>query len=69
MTKDIPLFNITIAQRLKEVAQLQHNQGSNHFRVMAYQHAAQTLEQLEKPIDDLVHAEGPEGLKTATRHR
>ena len=63
MTKDIPLFNITIAQRLKEVAQLLHSQGSNPFRVLAYQHAAQTLEQLERPIDDLVHTEGIEGLK------
>ena len=63
MTKDIPLFNITIAQRLKEVAELLHSQGSNPFRVLAYQHAAQTLEQLERPIDDLVRAEGLEGLK------
>ncbi len=63
MTKDIPLFNITIAQRLKEVAELLHSQGSNPFRVLAYQHAAQTLEQLERPIDDLVRTEGQEGLK------
>jgi DNA polymerase/3'-5' exonuclease PolX len=63
MTKDIPPFNTTIAQRLKEVAQLLHSQGSNPFRVLAYQHAAQTLEQLERPIDDLVQAEGIEGLK------
>jgi predicted regulator of Ras-like GTPase activity (Roadblock/LC7/MglB family) len=63
MTKNIPLFNITIARRLQEVAQLLHSQGSNPFRVLAYQHAAQTLEQLERPIDDLVHAEGIEGLK------
>ncbi len=63
MTKDIPPFNTTIAQRLKEVAQLLHSQGSNPFRVLAYQHAAQTLEQLERPIDDLVQAEGSEGLK------
>ena len=63
MTKAIPLFNITVAQRLKEVAELLHSQGSNPFRVLAYQHAAQTLEQLKRPIDDLVRAEGLEGLQ------
>jgi DNA polymerase/3'-5' exonuclease PolX len=63
MTKDLPPINTTIAQRLKEVAQLLQSQGSNPFRVLAYQHAAQTLEQLETPIDDLVQAEGIEGLK------
>ena len=67
MTKDIPLFNITIAQRLQEVAELLHSQGSNPFRVLAYQHAAQTLEQLERPVDDLIRAEGLEGLKKLPR--
>jgi len=63
MTSNIPLINWTIAERLKEVAELLHSQGSNPFRVQAYQHAAQTLEQLERPIDALFHAEGLEGLK------
>ncbi len=63
MTPNIPPVNRTIAQRLKEVAELLRSQGSNPFRVQAYQHAAQTLEQLEQPIDDLFHAEGLEGLK------
>lgn len=64
MGTDIPRINITIAQRLKEVAQLLHSQGSNPFRVLAYQQAAQTLEQFERPIDALVRTEGIEGLKT-----
>ena len=63
MTKYFPLINRAIAQRLKEVAELLHSQRSNPFRVLAYHHAAQTLEQLERPIDDLVRAEGLEGLK------
>lgn len=63
MATDIPHINITIAQRLKEVAQLLHSQGSNPFRVLAYQQAAQTLEQFETPIDALVRTEGIEGLK------
>lgn len=63
MAHNIPLINTTIAQRLKEVAELLHSQGSNPFRVQAYQHAAQTLEQLARSIDDLVRTEGLEGLK------
>ena len=63
MATDIPHINITIAQRLKEVAQLLHSQGSNPFRVLAYQQAAQTLEQFERPIDALVRTEEIEGLK------
>ena len=63
MTRHIPPVNTTIAQRLKEVAELLRSQGSNPFRILAYQHAAQTLEQLEQPIDALFHAEGLEGLK------
>lgn len=63
MGTGIPHINLTIAQRLKEVAQLLHRQGSNPFRVLAYQQAAQTLEQFERPIDALVRTEGIEGLK------
>jgi len=59
----IPELNREIAQRLKEVAQLLHDQGSNPFRVQAYRHGAETLEQLEKPIDDIFRSEGLEGLQ------
>lgn len=63
MAQDIPRVNRTIAQRLKEVAELLHSQGSNPFRIQAYHHAAQTLEQLEQPIDHLVRTKGLEELK------
>lgn len=63
MALNIPPVNRTIAQRLKEVAELLGSQGSNPFRLSAYQRAAQTLEQLERPIDALFHEEGLEGLK------
>jgi putative hydrolase len=59
----IPELNREIAQRLKEVAQLLHDQGSNPFRVQAYRHGAETLEQLEQPIDDIFRSEGVEGLQ------
>ena len=59
----IPALNREIARRLKEVAELLHNQGSNPFRAQAYRYAAQTLEQLERPVDDILRAEGVEGLQ------
>jgi DNA polymerase (family X) len=59
----IPTINREIAQRLKEVAQLLHDQGSNPFRVGAYRHGAETLEQLEQPVDDIFRSEGIEGLE------
>ena len=59
----IPPLNSEIAHRLKEVAELLHDQGSNPFRAQAYRHAAQTLEQLERPVDDILHAEGVDGLQ------
>lgn len=58
-----PELNREIAHRLKEVAQLLHDQGSNQFRVLAYRRGAETLEQLEKPVDDIFRAEGLEGLQ------
>lgn len=59
----IPELNREIAQRFKEVAQLLHDQGSNHFRVEAYRHGAETLEQLEQPADEIFRSEGIEGLQ------
>lgn len=59
----IPELNREVAQRLKEVAQLLHDQGSNPFRVQAYRHGAATLEQLEQPVDDIFRSEGLEGLQ------
>jgi len=59
----IPPLNREIADRFKEVAELLHDQGSHPFRAQAYRHAAQTLEQLERPVDDILHAEGVDGLQ------
>jgi hypothetical protein len=59
----IPERNREIAERLKEVADLLHHQGSNPFRVQAYRHAAHTLEQLETPVDNILRSEGLEGLQ------
>jgi DNA polymerase (family 10) len=59
----IPELNREIAERLKEVAILLHKQGGNPFRVQAYRHAAQTLEQLETPVDEILRSKSLEGLQ------
>ena len=59
----IPALNREIAQRLKEVSQLLHDQGSNPFRIQAYRRGAETLEQLEQPVDGIFRSEGLEGLQ------
>lgn len=57
------LLNQEIARRLKEVAQLLHEQGANPFRVKAYQTAAQVLERLDIPIADIIAQEGTDGVQ------
>jgi len=57
------LFNIEIADRLLEVAQLLSEQGANSFRVRAYQHAGETLRNLPKPVAEIFREEGVEGLR------
>ena len=59
----IPALNREIAQRFKEVAQLLHDQGSNQFRVLAYRRGAETLEQLEQPVDAIFRSNGLDGLQ------
>ncbi len=59
----VPELNREIAQRFKEVAQLLHDQGSNQFRVQAYRRGAETLEQLEQPVDEIFRSEGLDGLQ------
>ena len=59
----IPELNREIAERLKEVADLLHNQGSNPFRVQAYRQAAHTLQQLGTPVDEILRSDGLEGIQ------
>ena len=55
-------LNVEIAQRLREVASLLEEQGANHFRVQAYRHAAETLQHHDRPVVEILHREGMEGL-------
>jgi hypothetical protein len=45
------------------MAQLLHDQHSNPFRVRAYHHAAETLEQLDRPVNEILMEKGIDGLK------
>jgi putative hydrolase len=58
-----PLINVEIAQRLKETARLLEEQGANPFRVQAYRRAAETVLRLDRPVTELLEAEGMEGLR------
>jgi len=58
-----PLINVEMAQRLKETARLLEEQGANPFRVQAYRRAAETVLRLDRPVTELLEAEGIEGLR------
>ncbi len=51
-----------IARRLDEVADLLEEQGDNPFRVRAYRQAAVTIRGLQRPLEEVVRAEGRAGL-------
>ena len=57
------ILNVEIAQRLREVAALLHEQGANPFRVQAYRHAADTVQRLDRPAAEIVQADGMDGLR------
>lgn len=55
--------NAAIAARLEELAALLEGQGANPFRVEAYRHAADLVRRLERPVGELLRAEGVAGLE------
>jgi predicted flap endonuclease-1-like 5' DNA nuclease len=58
----LPLSNAHVADRLNEVADLLEAQRANPYRVRAYRNAAETLRGLDRPVHDILTAEGAEGL-------
>ena len=54
--------NQALADRLREAADLLEQQGANPFRVGAYRKAGAELAALPRGADEILHAEGPEGL-------
>lgn len=55
-------FNHEIAARLREIAALLKAQQANPFRINAYRHAADTLDNLGQNVADLMQAGGIKGL-------
>ena len=58
----MPTFNHEVATTLREIAQLLRAQQANPFRVNAYLHAADTLDNLGRNVDELMQAKGIKGL-------
>lgn len=63
----IPPANLQIAAMLREAAELLQAQDADPFRVGAYRRGAETLEGLQRGVDEILRREGPEGL-TELRH-
>lgn len=55
--------NHDIAGRLNEVAEILAEQGASRFRVQAYQRAAATLRNLDRPVAEIFNSEGIDGLE------
>ena len=56
-------FNQTVADVLRNIAVILEEQGANHFRVMAYRRAANTVERSSRDIRDIDERSGVEGLQ------
>ena len=48
----MPAFNHEVATKLREIAQLLRAQQANPFRVNAYLHAADTLDNLGRNVEE-----------------
>jgi hypothetical protein len=55
--------NAAVAARLDELAALLESQGANPFRVEAYRRAADLVRRLERPVGEILGAEGIDGLE------
>lgn len=56
------LSNAAIAARLDDVANLLEEQRANQYRVQAWRDGAASIRHLTRPVRDVLHAEGLEGL-------
>lgn len=55
-------LNLRIAHRLRKMGELLNLQGEGGFRSRAYLNAADVIELLERPVDEILSEEGREGL-------
>ncbi len=56
------VLNHEVAVRLREIAGLLRAQAANPFRINAYRHAADTLDNLGRDVGDLLQSQGIKGL-------
>ncbi len=61
-TRAVPLENHQVAACLDETAALLEAQGANVYRVRAYRTAGRTIRDLDRPVQQLLDAEGSAGL-------
>ena len=59
----IDAVNAEVAARLEEVARILNEQDANRYRVDAYRRAATTIRRLNRPVTEIVRAEGIDGLR------
>lgn len=59
---EIPRENQRIAAMLREAAELLKAQDADPFRVGAYRRGADTIEDLEESVEQILRREGPQGL-------
>jgi hypothetical protein len=55
-------LNVQIADRLRQIANVLEQQGEQGFRSEAYRRAAPIVEELGRPVDEILSEEGREGL-------
>jgi hypothetical protein len=58
-----PASNRAIADRFLETARLIDDQGANPFRTRAYRQGAETLRRIRRPVEEILRAEGTQGLE------
>jgi DNA polymerase (family 10) len=56
-------INRSIADRFLETARLLDDQGANPFRARAYRQGAETLRRMRRPVEEILRAEGTQGLE------
>lgn len=57
-----PSSNAAIAGKLRQMADVLEQQQADGYRIAAYRRAAATLEDLETPVESLIHDQGLPGL-------
>src|SRR5262249_35682469 len=57
-----PMENATLAKRLREYARHLERHRDNLYRIRAYRRAADVVERLDRPVNELLEREGRDAL-------